>query len=203
MTKNILFNKQGLEWYHLAIIIAIAVLVFYIPFKEDLLKLEDFTWSFLDASGKEINPEGTTIRGGFGTTSDTKKLVIGYTVGTVLLAQPPYGIDSVHGSGTARDLLIRFPKSNIIVTHKSDCSGPTIDGVSITAGDISYNLLEDQKMYLTNQIIISPNKFPNCDWVWISGNRKETLWDFYAGQYFKKKEVLIPAQPFSVVGLGE
>ena len=199
--NNILFNKKGIEWYHLLILLIMIMLVFFVPFKEDPLVLADFKWTFLDQQGNVVDPEGKTILGGFGTTTDASKLRIGYSVGTILLAQTPFGMESSAGQGTAYSVSISFPKSDVLVTHKSDCTGSKIDGVSLDVDSQTFNLFEDQKRFLTTGLIISPNQYPNCDWTWISGTRKETIYDFYFAQYFEKKEVLLPAQPFSVATL--
>lgn len=202
MPENILFNKKGIEWYHIIIGLVLIGLIFFVPFKTDTLVLDDFSWTFLDKDGNDVSPIGKTIRGGFGTTSDPQKLEVGYTTGTTLLAQTPYGPESAFGTGTAYSVLLSFPKSEILVTHKSNCAGSKSDGVSLEISGQKIALFEEQKKILTNEIIISPNEHANCDWVWISGKRKETFWDFYLSKYLKKKSVLIPAQPFSIEPLG-
>lgn len=199
-----LTNKKGLDWWHILIIIGIIASIFLIPFREKALTVYDVNWYFIDRDGTILDPTTTEASGGFGVTTNPAKLEIANLVGTNMMVHPPYGPASVHEGGPAYAVVLEFPKSKITLIHQSDCSDfPENDGVSVISEDVKFNLYMEGKEIVTDSVIIGPNAKPDCDWVWVSGFRQISLGQWLYDSYFRQRKVLLPAQPFSVIKLGE
>ena len=180
--KPILFNQRGIEYYHVLIILAIIIGVFFVPYKTDTLDYKDFRWIFIDSTGKRV--DSLTTEGGFGITTIPARLAVGSTLGTNLLAVLP----------EEYNLYIEFPKSEITLTHKTNCES---DGVLIKANNKVYKLENKGITITASSLIIEPFNTSECDWVWFRGNRKQSLYDFLKDEY-STKVYMLPAEPFAV-----
>ena len=182
MSKPILFNGKGIEYYHILIVMAIIIGVFFVPYKTDNLDYKDFRWIFIDDAGKRV--DNPNIEGGFGITTIPARLVVGSTLGTNLLAALPDDYN----------LYIEFPKSEITLTHKANCES---DGVLIKANNKVYKLLNKGITITASSFVVEPLETPDCDWVWVQGHRKQSFYDALMEKY-STKVYMIPAEPFSV-----
>jgi len=180
--KPVLFNQRGIEYYHVLIAAAIIIGVFFVPYKTDVLDYKDFRWIFIDSTGKRV--DNLNIEGGFGITTIPERLAVGSTLGTNLLATLP----------EEYSLYIEFPKSEITLTHKANCES---DGVLIKSNNKVYKLLNKGITITASSFVVEPLETSTCDWVWVKGNRKQSLYDFLKDKY-STKVYMVPAEPFSV-----
>jgi len=183
MAKPILFNQKGIEYYHILIAAAIIIGVFFVPYKTDNLEYKDFRWIFIDRiTGERV--DNPNIEGGFGITTIPARLAVGDTLGTNLLAALP----------EEYNLYIEFPKSEITLTHKTNCES---DGVLIKTNNKVYKLLNKGVTITASSFVVEPVNTSNCDWVWVKGNRKQSIYEVLKDMY-STKVYMIPAEPFSV-----
>lgn len=182
---NKLFNGKGIEMYHILIVIAIIAL--FIPFKTVNLNYKDFRWIFLDETGKRV--DNLNVEGGFGITTIPERLAVGRTLGTNLLAVLP----------EEYNIYIEFPESEIILTHKTDCES---DGVIIKSNNKVYKLENKGIIITTSSLIIESGETSECDWVWFKGERKQSLYNSFMENY-RTKVYTIPAEPFAITSPAE
>ena len=182
-----IFNKK-IELWHLLIVFGIITAVFLIPFRVDNLDFKDFRWIFLDAeTGERV--DDLNIEGGFGETSIPERLEVGETLGTNLLAVLP----------EEYNMYIEFPKSEITLTHNSNCES---DGVLIKSNNKVYKLENKGITIVTSSLVINHFNDTACDWVYFKGHRKQSLYDTFMSKY-RTKVFMIPAQPFAITSPAE
>ena len=182
-----LFNGKKIEWWHILIVFAL-IAVFLIPFRVDKLDFKDFRWILLDReTGERV--DDLNIEGGFGITTIPERLAVGDTLGTNLLAVLP----------EEYNLYIEFPKSEITLTHNSDCES---DGVIIKANNKVYKLENKGITITASSLVIEPFNTSNCDWVWFKGHRKQSLYNTFMSRY-KTNVYMIPAEPFAITSPAE
>jgi len=181
-----ILNKK-IEFWHLLIVFGIITAVFLIPFRVDNLDFKDFRWIFLDSSGERV--DNLNIEGGFGVTSIPERIEIGDTLGTNLLAVLP----------EEYNIYIEFPKSEITLTHNSNCES---DGVLIVTNNKVYKLENKGITITTSSLVINHFNDTACDWVWFKGHRKQSLYDIFMSRY-KTNVYMIPAQPFAITSPAE